>query len=200
VVWVLKGNRMIRKLTLALGIVAGMTVAGTARAALPQSLAEEGRLVDASGAPVNGMVSMTFSLYAADTGGTVLWTETQSVQVVAGYFTVQLGASTPLTPSLFAAGTARYIGFQIGSDPEMTPREQLGSVPYSFTSWDAVGDLHPLTVSVGGHTVIDASGNWVGPATGLQGPAGPAGPQGNAGAQGPQGPQGPADPVCPGGP
>ena len=58
-----------------------------------------------------------------------------------------------------------------------------------------------LAVAINGTTIIDASGNWVGSPTGLQGPqgplgpTGPAGPQGAPGSQGAQGPQGPAGPA-----
>jgi hypothetical protein len=78
-------------------------------------------------------------------------------------------------------------------------------VPYALVAGDATGDLHPRTVTVNGTLVIDAAGNWVGPATGLVGPtgaqgvagasgapgvAGATGAQGVAGATGPQGPAG----------
>jgi hypothetical protein len=60
---------------------------------------------------------------------------------------------------------------------------------------DAVGDIHPSSVTVSGQQVIDAHGNWVGPPTGLVGPAGPTGPQGLAGASGATGAMGPMGPV-----
>jgi hypothetical protein len=53
-----------------------------------------------------------------------------------------------------------------------------------------IGDVTPHSISIGGTTVIDSDGAWVGPAIGPQtgqgpqGPPGPPGPQGEAGAQG----------------
>jgi hypothetical protein len=84
------------------------------------------------------------------------------------------------------------VGLKVAEDLEMTPREEIDSVPYALVAADAVGDLHPTSVSVGGKLVIDGSGRWVGDPTGLQGPPGPAGGGGTGpGGQGPQGIQGP---------
>lgn len=188
---------MLRKLVLAVGMVAAIGAARTARAQVPRTLAEEGRLVDASGAPISGMQQLTFSIYASDTGGTPLWTETQTVQVTRGYFAVNLGLATPIPTTVFD-GTVRYVGLAVGTDPEMTPRQTLGSVPYAFVAGDVSGDIHPRSLVINGQTVIDATGAWTGSPAGLQGPAGP---QGATGPQGPQGPQGPfGGPTGPTGP
>lgn len=51
-------------------------------------------------------------------------------------------------------------------------------------------------VAINGTTIINSSGNWVGPQiTGLQGPTGPQGPQGPQGPTGATGAQGPTGPV-----
>ena len=191
---------MLRKLTLAVAMMAAIVVGPRrARAAVPSTLAEEGRLVDSSGNPVTGTVILHFALYAGAAGGPALWTEQQSVQVSQGYFGVQLGSVTALPASAFD-GTVRYLGIAVGTDAEMTPREAINSVPYALIANDATGDINPTSVTVNGTQVIDSNGNWVGPTTGLagtagptgpQGPAGPAGPTGATGAQGPQGPAGP---------
>lgn len=60
---------------------------------------------------------------------------------------------------------------------------------------DVAGDI-----AVGGVSIIDGLGRWIGDPTGLQGPQGPVGPQGEQGIQGapgepgPEGPQGPPGP------
>jgi hypothetical protein len=51
-------------------------------------------------------------------------------------------------------------------------------------------DVNVRSLHVGKSAIIDSSGKWVGPSTGLVGPAGPQGSKGDAGAAGPQGPQG----------
>ena len=168
-----------------------------ASAAVPPSMTEQGRLFDPAGAPLQGTVSITFAIYAAPTGGAPLWTETQPLTLDEGYFSAQLGSAAPIPTALWD-GSVRYVGVTVGTDPEMSPRQATNTVPYAVVAGDAVGDIHPTSVSVDGSLVIDAHGNWVGPATGLvgpQGPAGPAGPGGPTGAQGPAGPQGPQGPA-----
>jgi hypothetical protein len=63
----------------------------------------------------------------------------------------------------------------VGSDPEAALRSAVRSAPYAIVAGDVVGNIHPASVSVNGSLVIDGQGNWVGPATGLMGPAGPQG-------------------------
>jgi hypothetical protein len=83
-------------------------------------------------------------------------------------------------------------------------KSQPQSVPYAMIAGDAIGDIHPTSVSIAGvGTVINSGGKWVGDPAGLQGPQGPQGPQGLQGPQGPAGPagvQGPAGPLGPTGP
>jgi hypothetical protein len=187
---------MSRPLPAAVLALAAALAAPTALAAVPHALTEQGRLFDTAGAPLAGTVTITFTVHDAPTGGNALWTEAQAVTLDAGYFSAQLGASVAMPASLWD-GSVRYVGIAVGTDAEMSPRQPTQSVPYALVTGDAVGDIHPTSVSVNGHVVIDTGGNWVGPATGLVGPAGaagapgPAGATGAAGATGPQGPAGP---------
>jgi hypothetical protein len=168
--------------------------AASASAQVPGTMTHQGRLFDAMGATLNGTVTLKFAVYASPTAPAPLWTETHSVILDAGYYSVALGSLTPFGAGLFD-GSTRYFGVTVGSDPEMSPRTAMESVPYALVAGDAVGDIHPKTVAVNGQVVIDGNGNWVGNPTGLQGPVGPqgpAGPQGPMGAAGPTGPAGPA--------
>lgn len=110
----------------------------TADAAIPYTINYQGYLTDSTGLPVNGTVSMTFSLYTGAVGGTALWTETQNVDVSGGIYSVILGSFTSLTPLAF--DVPYWLGVQVGTDAEMTPRVQLTSVGYAFTS-DMAMDL-----------------------------------------------------------
>jgi hypothetical protein len=107
-----------------------------ATASIPLVITYQGRLADADGTPLdntNPGLGMTFSLYDTDTGGTPLWTETHAnVPVSEGLFSVRLGSINPLSIDLFNGD--RWLGVQVGSDPEMTPREHLNSVPYAMQS------------------------------------------------------------------
>jgi hypothetical protein len=87
----------------------------------------QGRLTDDSDNPVTGVKSMTFTIY--DGAGVSKWTESHSaVQVNDGLFNVILGSQTALPDSVFT-GDDRYLGIAVGSDPEMSPRTLLTSVP-----------------------------------------------------------------------
>lgn len=55
-----------------------------AKASVPPAIAFQGNLTDPGGVPVNGTVSMAFTIYNAPTGGTSLWTETQPSVSVSG--------------------------------------------------------------------------------------------------------------------
>ena len=57
----------------------------------------EGVLTDASGTVVaDGNYNLTFKLYEAATGGSAIWTETQTVAVSNGVFAAILGSVTPI--------------------------------------------------------------------------------------------------------
>lgn len=65
-------------------------------AGVPQTINYQGYLTDTAGAPVDGAVSMTFSLYDTATAGTALWTETQTVTVSNGIYSVNFGEVTSI--------------------------------------------------------------------------------------------------------
>jgi hypothetical protein len=143
-----------------------------ARAGVPQQLAEQGHLVDSSGNPVAGSVQIVFAIYTAASGGTMLWTETQTVTLDGGYFSAALGEVTPIPASVFAGGATLYLGVTIGSDAEMSPRQTILSVPYAMVAGNVNGDITPTSVSVDGGVVINSAGEWVGPTSGARGAAG----------------------------
>jgi hypothetical protein len=173
--------------------IASLVLAATvtaARADTPTLLSQQGRLLASDGTPVTGTITMSFSLYTSSTGGAASWTESQTVALDDGYFVAILGAMTVL-PTL--DGTPKYLGITVGSDAEMTPREEIVSVPYALIAGDVTGAIHPASVTVNGKQVIDTTGKWVGDPSGMvgaQGPPGATGPAGPAGAPGATGPQG----------
>jgi len=171
-------------------VMAMLSSAAVARAdGPPMKINHQGRLFDPAMMPVTGTHTMTFAVYAAPSGGTPLWTESQQLAFDDGYYATTLGAVTSFAGDLFG-GSTMYLGITVDDDGEMTPREPIDSVPYSMVAQNATGDITPHSVSVNGAQVIDATGRWVGPSTGLAGPQGPQGPQGPAGPQGATGPIG----------
>ena len=98
----------------------------------------QGRLIDpATGnAKPNGTYPMVFRMYNSPVGGTVLWTETKSMTVTNGFFSVLLGDTAPFNLSQFN-GQSLWLGITVNADPELTPRLQLAAVPYAFYANDA---------------------------------------------------------------
>ncbi|HRI66644.1 MAG TPA: hypothetical protein PK156_20485 [Polyangium sp.] len=180
---------------LATGIMLTLTISD-ARAAVPLTITNQGRLFDVNNQPINDTLEVVFAIYASeDPAAPVLWSETHTIVFDSGYFSVNLGELTPFGPDIFD-GSVRYVGITIGNEPEMKPRAATRSVPYAFLAQDVTGDIHPQSVSISGvGTVIDENGTWVGDPTGLIGPTGATGPAGPAGADGAMGPMGPAGPT-----
>jgi hypothetical protein len=101
-------------------------------AGIPQLLSYQGRLTDSSGIPFDTTVGMTFTIYDDSTGGTSKWTETlDSVIVTDGLFSVLIGSLNPILDTVFNDST-RYLGIQLGADPEISPRTRIGSVAYAI--------------------------------------------------------------------
>lgn len=111
-----------------------ITAISSTNAAVPQLINYQGVLTDSTGAGLDTTVPVTFSIYDAAVGGTLIWSEPiPNVTVTAGLFSVLLGSVTTLSGSVFD-DTTRYLGIKVGSDPEILPRTLLVSVPYSFKS------------------------------------------------------------------
>ncbi len=100
-------------------------------AQIPQLINYQGYLADGDGNPVTGTRSIEYRMYETATGGTAIWSETQSVTVLDGVFSVLLGSVNPLSYTLFN-GSDRFLALKVGSDSEMTPRIRLVSVGYAF--------------------------------------------------------------------
>ncbi len=154
---------------------------------VPLRLTEQGRLFNKqSSTPQTGNVTMIFGIYDAATGGTPLFQEIFDVTLDEGYFSVQLGSTKPMAASLWD-GSSKFIGVKVGNDAEMTPREEINSVPYAVASLDAIGDIHPASITIGGKKVVDGTGKWVGDSAGLAGSKGDPGTNGTNGTQGAKG-------------
>ena len=178
--------------------IVAMTGGAAAAPTVPPYLTEQGRVFDSMGAPISNTLSFLFTIDAEKDGMTMLWTESKQITLDDGYFSTTLGDTTPMPATLFN-GTTRFLGVKVAADPEMKPLQPLSSVPYAIMATNAIGDITPSSIAIGGKTIIDSRGLWVGDATGLVGPAGPPGPAGPAGPSGPDGPAGPPGAPGPGG-
>ena len=99
------------------------------------TIAYQGRLADADGNPLTDTYNMSFRLYDVSSGGVFLWEEqwtgSNGVQVSDGLFNVMLGSLTPIPQSVITEHDSLFLGITVGTDDEMTPRVQLGSVPFA---------------------------------------------------------------------
>jgi hypothetical protein len=105
-------------------------------AASTATIPYQGRLADTGGSPVTGMQNMEFRIYNVPTGGTPLWEELwtggNAVSVSDGLFSVMLGSLNTGLASVVQTHDELYLGITVGTDSEMSPRVQLGSVPISI--------------------------------------------------------------------
>jgi predicted lipoprotein with Yx(FWY)xxD motif len=103
---------------------------------VPQMMNYQGYLTDATGTPVpDGNYNLTFTIYDAESGGTVLWTETNpTVAVSSGLFNVILGSVDPIS---LPFEKPYWLGVKVGTEPELLPRMRLTTAAYSFRAGDA---------------------------------------------------------------
>lgn len=138
-------RRVLKSLAVA-GALALPFAAG-AQAPPPAQVPYVGFLADAAGTAVDGTVSITVRIYDSENAVTAAWQEVlPSVTVTAGYFSIDLGRVAPLGADV-TAGRTRYLGIQVGNDPEMLPRQAIGSVPYALVAGD--------TLRLGGRPAAD---------------------------------------------
>jgi hypothetical protein len=111
--------------------------------AVPQIIQFSGTLGNAP----SGTVSITFTLYENEQGGTALWSGTQNVQVDAqGHYTALLGSASPegLPLNLFTNAQAHWLAVRpLLEGYGEQPRVLLVSAPYALKAGDAetVGGL-----------------------------------------------------------
>ncbi len=120
-------------------------------AQIPHTLSYQGILADTAGTPKpDGSYNFTFRLYPVSSGGTAIWSETKSAQVKHGLFSTILGSVTPI-PDSVKFDRQYWLGVQVASDPELSPRMQLSSVGSSMNSLRAdVAQTVPDGSIVGG--------------------------------------------------
>jgi len=124
------------------------TLCTAAWADAPRTLSYQGVLTDADGRAVSdGEYGMTFRIYDVASGGTALWTETQTGTVAKGIFDVVLGAVVPLA---LPFDEQYWLGISVEGEGELSPRIPLASSAYSLNTLGARGaNIIPATGSVG---------------------------------------------------
>ncbi len=116
------------------------------------------------GSPVTATVNVSFRIYDADIGGTLLWEEMRSVTPNAnGLLSIRLGEVSPIVDSVFR-GDDRWLAVEVESNGEMVPRTPLAGTPYAHrvATLDGAtgGELNgPLVIADGGTKFAQASGD-----------------------------------------
>lgn len=113
----------------------------TPSSTVPRLVSFSGIVTTADGKPLTGQVSITFSIYSEQQGGSSLWSELQTVQPDAqGHYSVFLGAANAsgLPQDLFRTGAARWLAVRPDVPALEDPtRILLVAVPYALKAADA---------------------------------------------------------------
>ena len=139
--------------------------------AVPVQLSQQGRILDSNGASVYGVHTVKCKIYDAPNSGSLLWSEVISTNFINGYYSVVMGAdeiNNPLNADILSLYPL-YIEIELDNNGPMIPRNKIHSAPYAQIAGVAEsvegGLVNASEVQIGGNTVIDGSGNWVGPIT-----------------------------------
>ena len=106
-------------------------VTGSAHAQTYVTVPVQGFLTDTAGVPIDGTTLLGLALYPSEVGGTPVFSETQTVEVSAGFFTAHLGDVAPLDAALFRDDSSVFVGLRVGTGDELTPRIRFGAAPYA---------------------------------------------------------------------
>lgn len=118
---------------IALTIASLLLLPALASAEVPAEIPIQAYLTDDTGVPVDGTVTIGFSIYDAATGGTELHFEEHTVDAEAGALTAYLVPDL----AIFEEQIELYIGISVDSGEEMSPRLKLATVPYAAVAGSA---------------------------------------------------------------
>jgi len=138
---------------------------GTQGLAQSVTVPVQGLLADAQGVPIDESRQVTFKVYSSTAAGSALWSETQTVDVSNGLFTVFLGGVETLNASLFADHRTLWLSMTVQGDTE-SDRLPMATAPYAAfadkaTDANTLQGLTPaqLTTSGGAVNAVDVGFN-----------------------------------------
>ncbi len=114
-------------------IVAVATMISVVVAGAPGIISFQGKLTDSDGNPVISAVDVTFRIWDAESGGTLIWEDTYPVTPdQEGLFTILLGDDipNPLDDIVFENPNL-WLGVQVEEDAELTPRARIASAAFA---------------------------------------------------------------------
>ena len=109
-----------------------LLLAQTAFGQIPKAITYQGVLTDANNTSLpDANYNMSFRLYEAETGGQAVWTESHSVELIDGVFSVVLGENSALN---LPFDRPYWLGVSVNGESELTPRMAVTSSAYSLTA------------------------------------------------------------------
>ena len=108
----------------------------------------QGRLTAPNGTPLNGSHNVKVSIYDTTSGGTARCTDEDPVMVTDGLFTMSMDFCSADDFN----GDALFMGIEVDGDTEMTPRQEIFSVPYAWA-------LRPGAIVKGADSFVFVPGN-----------------------------------------
>jgi len=109
----------------------------TAHAQIPSLVNYRGQLLDGSGQPITGTVSIELLVFASSSGGTALYTEAiGTVEVKDGQYAFQFGsAGTPDFAGVIQSNAETWVEVSVNNNA--LPRQRFVSVPYALNAGSA---------------------------------------------------------------
>ena len=128
-----------------------------------EPLHHQGRLLDAAGGPINGVRAVEFSLTSE--AGTTLWTDTLTVRLDDGYYSVELGGSATNEIPDSALAADPWLDIAVDGSP-LQSRMRLGAVPMARAARNVVGGtVDASEIRVDGQQIVDTDGRITGAIT-----------------------------------
>jgi len=114
-------------------LVSGVCHLTSVRAEVPRLINFEGKLTEKDGTPISGTKTITFKIYESETGPIPIWVETRNVILENGFYSILLGSVEPF-PSSMKFDTKYWLSVQVSGEDEMSPRYEIGAVPYAINA------------------------------------------------------------------
>lgn len=129
-------------------------LAQLAAGGVPSTMSYQGVLRDAAGDPVpDGPYEFVFELYDTGSGGTALWSETQTLTVSEGVFNARLGSVVPLE---LPFDQQYWLDITVDGS-HLDPRTPLETAPYAFRA--VVADSLDASATYTDGDWVEAGGN-----------------------------------------
>ena len=130
--------------TASISLLLLIAVSSIGFAQIPRTMSYQGIANDQTGNPLSdGSHNVTFSIYTTASGGSPVYSETQSVITRNGLFSARIGASIPL-PTSIGFDRQYWLGIAIDGGAEFAPRTSLTSAPYALNATHATNADHAL--------------------------------------------------------